>query len=297
MTIQNSITAYLTFIQSERQLSNKTVESYRVTLEHFKNFINERNIEQLSLITSHTIRHYLAQLHRQGLKKKSINQKLSSLRSFFRFLAARGEVSTDPLKSIRGPKTEKHLPKVIEVDEIAHLLDQVPSENFVQQRDKAILELFYSSGVRLSELQAANIADLNLVNGELRVTGKGNKVRLVPVGSKAKQALQAYLDVRQSLLGDQFALFVTEQGNRLKHRSIQARLEFWGKQLGLSSRLHPHKLRHSCASHFLESSSDLRAVQELLGHADLSTTQVYTHLDFQHLAKVYDSAHPRAKKK
>ncbi|NVJ59167.1 MAG: tyrosine recombinase XerC [Gammaproteobacteria bacterium] len=297
MSLQGSINSYLTFIESERQLSNLTVESYRATLHHFINFAEEKNIHKLSQINSHTIRLYLAQLHRQGLKKKSINQKLSSLRSLFRFLAAKKLITVDPLKSIRGPKTDKHLPKVIEVDEVTNLLDRIPSETFIQLRDKAILELFYSSGIRLSELQSIDINDLNLTASELRVTGKGAKTRLVPLGSKSVNALHDYLQLRNNISSEHSALFITEQGRQLQHRSIQARLEYWGKHLGLSSRLHPHKLRHSCASHFLESSSDLRAVQELLGHADLSTTQVYTHLDFQHLAKVYDSAHPRAKKK
>jgi integrase/recombinase XerC len=292
------ITAFLTYIESEKQLSAKTCESYEATLKDFAQFLSSQSIEHWSQVSHPTMRQFVARLHRQGLTAKSITQKLSALRSFFNYLCRSGQLSANPVKGLRGPKVEKRLPKVLEVDEISHFLNTLDGDDFIAVRDRAIMELFYSSGVRLSELQGLSLNDFDRKDATLRVTGKGRKTRLVPIGSMAMAAINDWLKHRASLSNaDPSALFVTQQGRPLKVRSIQARLEFWGKKLGLSSRLHPHKLRHSCASHFLESSSDLRAVQELLGHANLSTTQVYTHLDFQYLAKVYDAAHPRARKK
>jgi integrase/recombinase XerC len=289
---------FLTFIETEKQLSAKTCESYGTTLWHFTDYLTTQSVDRWSQVSHFTLRNYIATLHRQGLGSKSIAQKLSALRSFFNFLCRRGELSVNPAKGLRGPKLEKRLPKVLDVDEVSHFLNTLEGDDLLAARDRAMMELFYSSGIRLSELQNLSLNDLDLNDATLRVTGKGNKTRLVPIGKMAMAALQDWLRHRSCISSaDSDALFLTQQGTPLKARSIQARLAHWGKKLGLSSRLHPHKLRHSCASHFLESSSDLRAVQELLGHANLSTTQVYTHLDFQHLAKVYDAAHPRARKK
>ncbi len=298
MNLTEGLQQYVRFIKHERQLSANTIASYSKAIEHFIVFAQGIDISQCQEITVHTVRRYLAELHRRGLKTKSIAQKFSCIRNYFHFLAQIKAVANNPFKGIRTPKIEKHLPKTLDVDEVSAFLDQMPSNDFLSCRDKTMMELFYSSGIRLSELQAIQLNDLSMAEAALRVTGKGSKTRLVPIGAKALALLPQWMKFRATVVADdEPALFVTEQGKPLKHRSIQARLANWGVRLGLPSRLHPHKLRHSCASHFLESSSDLRAVQELLGHADLATTQIYTHLDFQHLARVYDAAHPRAKKK
>lgn len=298
MSGDSQIEAFLNYIESEKQLSPKTVESYQFTLSEFEKYLSTQTVETWQQVSHHTMRHFVATMHRKGLGAKSIAQKLSALRSFFNFLCRIQQIKINPLKGIRGPKLEKRLPKTMDVDEVSGFLNTLDANDFISSRDKAIMELFYSSGIRLSELQNLKLTDIDFNDASVRVTGKGNKTRLAPVGRAAIQALQDWIKHRNPVAElDENSLFVTQQGKPLKIRSIQARLEYWGKKLGLSSRLHPHKLRHSCASHFLESSSDLRAVQELLGHANLSTTQVYTHLDFQHLAKVYDAAHPRARKK
>lgn len=298
MSFQTLNDEFFRYLTTEKQLSVNTIQNYQRVLKHFVSFANDIAISSWCAITSHHIRQYVAVLHNNGLSAKSIAQKLSALRSFYNYLARCKIVKVNPVQDIRGPKIAKRLPKTMDVDEISALLNHFPKDSFIGLRDLAILELFYSSGIRLSELQQLIISDFDLDNSTVRVTGKGGKERVVPVGIKAQQALVQWLKVRTSIISsDENVLFITEKGNQLKHRSIQARLEYWGKRLGLNSRLHPHKLRHSCATHFLESASDLRAVQELLGHANLSTTQVYTHLDFQHLAKVYDAAHPRARKK
>lgn len=297
MLLSQACEKFLKFITNERQLSKHTRDSYAATISDFILFFEERHLVQVNQISGHSIRQYLADMRRKGLSPTSMSQRLSALRSCFNYLAQNRLIDINPVKGIRAPKSAKLLPKTLEVDDVTSLLDKMPDDNFLAARDKAIMELFYTAGIRLSELQAIQLHDLNLSDQQLRVIGKGNKTRIVPLGRKACDAIEHWFSFRNFVVEDNASLFVTEKGATLKHRSIQARLEYWGKYLGVSSRLHPHKLRHSCASHFLESSSDLRAVQELLGHADLSTTQVYTHLDFQHLAKVYDAAHPRAKKK
>ncbi len=298
MSGDHHIDEFLQYIESEKQLSPKTVESYHVTLSEFYLYRKSQSVESWQKVSHHLMRHFVATMHRKGLSAKSIAQKLSALRSFFNYLCRIQLIKINPLKGIRGPKVEKRLPKVMDVDEISGFLNNLNADDFIGARDRAIMELFYSSGIRLSELQNLLITDIDFKDATVRVTGKGNKTRLAPIGRAAINAINDWLKQRNPVTEvEELALFVTQKGKSLKTRSIQARLEFWGKKLGLSSRLYPHKLRHSCASHFLESSSDLRAVQELLGHANLSTTQVYTHLDFQHLAKVYDAAHPRARKK
>ena len=222
--------------------------------------------------------------------------KISSVKGLFKYLLQKKIIKTDPTELLIAPKTGKPLPKNMEVDEVVQLLSFMP-EQTIEFRDKAMIELFYSSGLRLAELTSINQLDIDLTNAELRVTGKGSKQRLVPVGRMAIEAINQWLICRGEFLKTETdALFISKLGNRISVRQVQQRLSYWAKRQGLNNTLHPHKLRHSFASHLLQSSSDLRAVQELLGHADLSTTQVYTHLDFQHLSKVYDSAHPRAKK-
>ncbi|NVK86933.1 MAG: tyrosine recombinase XerC [Gammaproteobacteria bacterium] len=296
MNLADCIEQFLAFIKHQRQLSLHTIDSYNFALELFADHLTQHNIADVTKIDSFTIRRFIAHLRHQNLTAKSIAQRISALRSFFTYLANQQIIKINPAKGIRTPKPSKTLPKTIEVDDVVDFLDRMPSDSWVAIRDKAIMELFYSSGIRLGELQGIALDDIQIAEQQLRVTGKGSKTRIVPLGEKACAALRDWLVARANCAATSQQLFITKTGGALKHRSIQARLEYWGKALGLPVRLHPHKLRHSCASHFLESSSDLRAVQELLGHADLATTQVYTHLDFQHLAKVYDAAHPRAKK-
>jgi integrase/recombinase XerC len=223
---------------------------------------------------------------------------LSAIRSFYQYLIRQGLADNNPAQAVQAPKAEKRLPSTLDVDQMNALLDHTEPNTFVATRDRAIMELFYSSGLRLAELAELNLRDIDFGDQLVHVTGKGQKDRVCPVGSQAIKALQDWLAKRdQTGFFDQPAVFITQQGRRLGVRSIQKRLSFWGKKHGISDHVHPHRLRHAFASHMLESSGDLRAVQELLGHADISTTQIYTHVDFQHLAKVYDSAHPRAKKR
>ena len=234
---------------------------------------------------------------RRGLSSRSIALQLSALRSFCRYLLQQQLLTSDPTTGISAPKQAKPLPKNMDVDEISQLLG-ASDDDPLALRDQAIMELFYSSGLRLAELAALDCRDLDFAQQLVTVTGKGGKQRMVPVGGKAIAALKAWLKIRPVLAGaDEPALFVSKQQRRISHRSIQQRLKKWAGHQALANNVHPHKLRHSFATHMLESSGDLRGVQELLGHANLATTQVYTHLDFQHLAKVYDAAHPRAKRK
>jgi integrase/recombinase XerC len=243
------------------------------------------------------VRAYAAQLHRQGLSGRSVQRKLSALRSFYRFLINRGELHQNPAQDVRAPKTPRKLPHSLDVDRLQSLLE-VKTDNWLSQRDVTMMELMYSCGLRLSELVDLDLQQIDLQAGEARVLGKGNKTRIVPVGRKARDALQSWLPVRALHNKDnETALFINCRGTRLSARGVQQRFRRWALLCGLDSRLHPHALRHSFATHMLESSGDLRAVQELLGHANLGTTQVYTHLDFQHLAQVYDQAHPRARAK
>jgi len=245
----------------------------------------------------HTVRKLVARLHRQGLKGNSIARLLSSLRSLFNYLLREGEARLNPAEGVPAPKSTRSLPKALDVDQVNHLLnfdDNTP----LGSRDRAMFELLYSSGLRLSELVGLDVNDIDYRDSLVRVTGKGSKQRVVPVGRMAIHASQAWLRHREAMADvGETALFVNRHGKRLSARSVQQRLDRCGLRQGLNSRVHPHRLRHSFASHMLESSGDLRAVQELLGHADISTTQIYTHLDFQHLAKVYDAAHPRARRK
>lgn len=242
------------------------------------------------------------QLHisscRKSLKARSLALRVASLRSFYRYLVQQGKLKENPASYLQVPKFDKPLPKNLDVDQVNHLLDFDTREDALACRDKAILELFYSSGLRLDELVSANLQDIDWSEALIRVRGKGNKQRVLPIGRMAVAALKDWLKVRSAYIGSEpDALFLSKQKNRISHRQVQQRVKLWSERQGLAQHLHPHMLRHSFATHMLESSSDLRAVQELLGHANLNTTQVYTHLDFQQLAKVYDNAHPRAKKK
>lgn len=288
---------FLEYIKNERGLSPRTRDAYDRDLRHLAAFLDEEGISDLSAVSEHHVRALVAKRHRQGLGGKSLQRLLSSIRTFFRWLLREGQVEQNPAMAVRAPKSGRHLPGTLDPDSINRLLE-FRADTPVAIRDKAMLELFYSSGLRLSELAGLTWAQLDLGVGMVSVTGKGNRSRMVPVGSKAREALLEWRKARATLAAiEEPHVFISRNGNPISLRTIQVRVRHWAKRQGLPGRVYPHLLRHSFASHMLESSGNLRAVQELLGHADISTTQVYTHLDFQHLAKVYDKAHPRAKKK
>ena len=289
------LTSYLNHLAFERGLSKLTQTNYKrdieILLAHFQS-----QVISLPDANPQHIRQLIAQLHGQGLGGKSIARMLSSWRGFFDYLVKQHNFSGNPCIGMRAPKSAKTLPQALSADQAVKLVD-VKEDDLLSLRDHAILELFYSSGLRLAELVGLNIDQLDLVSGTITVTGKGNKTRIVPVGSHAVSAIQTWIIARNVIANtESLALFITKQGKRITPRAVQYRLKQWAIKQGINSDVHPHMLRHSFATHVLQSSGDLRAVQEMLGHANISTTQVYTHLDFQHLAKVYDQAHPRAKK-
>jgi integrase/recombinase XerC len=288
---------FLTHLRDERGLSPRTRAAYRRDLEQFSAELNQREIDRPGDAGEHDIRRFIARLHRQGLGGRSIQRLLSAVRSFYRWLMREGLASQNPAAQVRAPKTPRKLPGTLDTDTVARLLD-IRDESPLALRDKAIMEIFYSSGLRLSELAGLRWDQVDAAAGLITVTGKGNKTRVVPLGSYAAAALDRWNRVRGQFAGfDEPCVFVSNRGTPMSVRTIQSRIRHWARRQGLPQKVHPHLLRHSFASHMLESSGDLRAVQELLGHADISTTQVYTHLDFQHLASVYDKAHPRARKK
>ena len=290
------IEQFLHHLNVERRLSPHTLSNYRRDLEQARDFAAGQDLTCWRELTTHHLRALVAARHRAGIGGRSLQRLLSALRSFYQYLLREGMVSANPAVGLRAPKAPRRLPKTLDVDQTARLLEW-DSDDPLAIRDRAIMELLYSSGLRLSELLNLEVSDLDLKDGTVRVTGKGRKTRVVPVGRHARSALQQWLGIRATFTTHASMLFLSRRGERLAPRTVQQRLQQWGSKRGLPMRLHPHMLRHSCASHVLESSSDLRAVQELLGHADIATTQIYTHLDFQHLAKVYDNAHPRARKK
>lgn len=296
--LQPLVDDFLDYVAYQRRLSAHTINNYRRDLKQICDYCQRNEIDSWAALNAKILRQFTAFLHRKGLSSRSIQRMLSAIRSFFQYLIKMELVDNNPAQAVQAPKAEKLLPSTLDVDQMNALLEHTTPDTFVATRDRAIMELFYSSGLRLAELAALDLRDIDFGDHLVHVTGKGNKDRVCPVGSKAIKALQDWLDKRdQTGFFDQPAVFITQQGRRLGVRSIQKRLSFWGKKLGISDHVHPHRLRHAFASHMLESSGDLRAVQELLGHSDISTTQIYTHVDFQHLAKVYDSAHPRAKKR
>ncbi|NEZ03514.1 tyrosine recombinase XerC [Wenzhouxiangella sp. XN201] len=295
--MQAAITAFLRHGADEAGLSPATIEAYRRDLTALEAWCRERDLGEVEAITQADIRGFAASEHRRGLSPRSIQRRLSGLRRFFRHLRREGVVSDDPVQGVRAPRVRRKLPEVLDIDQVLALLD-IPEENELATRDRAMLELFYASGLRVSELAGLTWDRLDLGEGLVRVLGKGRRERLVPVGRHAVRALKQWQRVHASVAGlQQPRIFTSLKGRSLGVRAIQKRVAYWSQRQGLDQRVHPHQLRHSFASHILESSGDLRAVQELLGHANLSTTQIYTHLDFQHLAKVYDETHPRAKKK
>jgi len=290
------ISAFLDQLRIERRLSPRTVEAYRHDLLRLDLYRSERSLPGWGQLDTQHLRHFIASQHQHGLAPRSLQRLLSAIRSFYRFLQREGRSRQNPAQDLRAPKAPRTLPRTLDADLTAQLLDNTGEDDWLQRRDQAMLELFYSSGLRLSELAGLDMADLDLQQGEVRVTGKGNKTRVLPVGRMARRALRDWFSVRPTREGAQQPVFVSQRGSALTPRAIQLRLRRHGIER-IGQHLHPHMLRHSFASHMLESSGDLRAVQELLGHADISTTQIYTHLDFQHLAQVYDQAHPRAKRK
>jgi integrase/recombinase XerC len=294
MTAQGQVDVWLERLASERHASVHTVAGYRRDLAKLLRFMHEQKLDSFDALDANLMRGFVAGEHRAGLAPKSLQRLLSSCRSLFRQLNREGLLANDPMLGVRGPKVRRKLPQVLDVDEATTLVE-TDSGGKLALRDRAMLELFYSSGLRLSELVGLRWLELNLDEGEVRVLGKGNKMRIVPVGRHAINALRA-LGAEQGMAPES-PVFRGRGGAPINPRTIQLRMNTLALQQGIPKHIHPHLLRHTFASHMLESSGDLRAVQELLGHADIATTQIYTHLDFQHLAKVYDSAHPRAKRK
>ena len=291
--LDRHIDSFLSHLEVVRHLSPHTISSYRRDLDSFFTFLKEKN-DSWEEVQDHQVRGFVAQERRRGLSARSIQRALSSIRSFFNYLLDEEVVETNPAANISSPKSAQLLPKALDTDLVKRLLDFKPQGD-IEIRDKAMVELLYSSGLRLSELCSLNMDSISVKERSCRVVGKGNKTRDLPVGEKAIQSLRDWLLVRENISSDaNKALFLNKNGKRISTRSVQLRLDRLSKKRGLPM-VNPHMLRHSFASHILESSGDLRAVQEMLGHSDIGTTQIYTKLDFQHLSKVYDDAHPRAK--
>jgi integrase/recombinase XerC len=289
--------AFLHHLAHERRLSPHTLTSYRRDLTRLRAWLESEKRESWERLDQETVRRFVAWRHRGGASGKTLQRELSALRSLFRYLLREGIVGQNPAQGVRAPKSARKLPATLDADQLCGLLDH-PDDDPLTMRDTAMVELFYSSGLRLAELVAIDLGDIDMDDATLEVTGKGAKTRRVPVGGQAREAIRRWVRVRGNYsVPEQNALFVSQRGNRIHPRTVQQRLQRWAMAQGATRNLHPHLLRHSFASHLLESSGDLRAVQELLGHSDISTTQIYTHLDFQHLAQVYDKAHPRARKK
>lgn len=288
---------YLAVLNTERRLSTHTLKAYRRDLNKLLQFFDQRGILLWQGINTHNVRLFAASLNANGMNASSIKRILSSGRGLANFLIRKGTLKHNPFDDVRAPKGEKRLPKTLSVDQIVSLVE-LDLNDPLSYRDKAMLELFYSSGLRLSELCGVDLNDLDLSESMLRVRGKGSKERDLPIGKQANEAIRHWLLQRNALpIKDYQALFISKLGNRISTRNVQARVKYWAKRQGVDINVSPHMLRHSFASHVLESSGELRAVQELLGHSNISTTQIYTHLDFQHLAQVYDDAHPRARSK
>ena len=289
---------FLAQLTIEKRASQYTVKSYKRDLNCLSTYCESKSISLWTDLKQTDIRSYMASRHRQGLSSTSLQRELSAIRSFFNFLLKNQLTDNNPGQYIKAPKKTRKLPKTLDVDQIKSLLE-AGTNSTIEIRDLAMFELFYSSGIRLSELAQLNLTDIDLTDKSLMVrSGKGGKSRMLPIGSKAVVAINTWLEHRiKSITSTETALFISTRGTRLGQRSIELRLKQWCKKKGIAENIHPHMLRHSFATHLLESSQDLRGVQELLGHSNISTTQIYTHLDFQHLADVYDRAHPRAKRK
>lgn len=304
VTVKEYFEKFFNYLQSEKRYSPHTVSAYQRDLTHFLHCLGLVDSRSVSWdeISQNQIRQCVSKLHRQGLSGKSLQRWLSSIRSFYNYLCRHQFATHNPAEGVPAPKTAKRLPNTLNVDEINQLLEGPANEKRADDklhcRDLAMMELLYACGLRLTELKELNLNDIDWQQQSLTVTGKGQKQRRVPFGSKAKKALKNWLQHRSVMAEEkEVAVFISQRGTRVSSSSIQKRLKKLAFSQGLNTNVYPHMLRHSFASHILESSKDLRAVQELLGHANLTTTQIYTHLDFQHLAGVYDSAHPRARKK
>lgn len=297
MTRAHDLERFLEYLRVERHAAPATRNAYRRDLSRFAAFLEQHDPDAgWDAVGTDRVQAFIAAEHRRGVSGRSLARVLSAIRALYGWLLREERAQRDPAADVRPPRSPQKLPRMLEIEEVERLLD-VPGDGPLACRDRALLELFYSAGLRLAELAGLDVAGLDLGEGMVRVTGKGQRTRLVPVGRPARQALGHWLRARPAWAGaEQTALFVSARGTRLSHRAIQARLAHWARRLGLPRHVHPHMLRHSFATHLLESSGDLRAVQELLGHANIGTTQVYTQLDFSHLAEVYERAHPRARR-
>ncbi|MEL7449534.1 MAG: tyrosine recombinase XerC [Pseudomonadota bacterium] len=294
---QPLVDRFLRSLAGERQLSGHTVDAYRRDLAKFREFCRADHLDTWSQLNSWQVRRFAAAMHRKGLSARSIARRLSTLRTFMAYLIAEGKLEANPAADVAAPSAPKRLPGVLDADTMSALLSIETGNDIFAIRDLAIMELFYSSGLRLAELTSLRLGDLDLHDRVVRVIGKGSKERIVPMGKTAIRALEDWLQRRPEFVrNDTTSVFLARSGKALSTRSVQARVLHWARRQGVPARVHPHLFRHSFASHVLESSGNLRGVQELLGHANISTTQVYTHLDFQHLAQVYDKTHPRAKR-
>ena len=291
------INRFLSHLANERRMSAHTVAAYRHDLCTLADFCARRAIKSWDAMDNSGLRAYAAAQHGGGLSPRSIQRRLSAARTFYEFLMREGHCERNPALDVRAPKSKKRLPATLDADQMGRLLS-FRVDDSLSARDKAIMELFYSSGLRLAELVDLQMAAVDLKDRTVRVLGKGNKTRIVPIGRQAIDALKRWLQERSGLVKPEIqALFVGQSGRPLTVRAVQLRVGAWGRRMGLGVHIHPHMFRHSFATHLLESSGDLRGVQELLGHANIGTTQVYTHLDFQHLASVYEAAHPRARRR
>ena len=293
--LQPAVDAFLRYLKVERQLSPLTLKSYTHQLSALIVLADEMQIRDWATLEPAQVRSLAARSRRADLQPASLALRLSALRSFLDWQVSQGALKANPAKGIATPRAPRHLPKNIDVDEVNQLLD-IDLNDPLAVRDRAMLEVMYGAGLRLSELVNMDCRHLDLTTGEVWVAGKGSKERRLPIGRMAVQWIEHWLVLRDVFAPQDDAVFLSSQGKRISVRNVQKRFAEWGVKQGVTSHIHPHKLRHSFATHMLESSGDLRAVQELLGHANLSTTQIYTHLDFQHLASVYDAAHPRAKR-
>lgn len=294
--LKNFIKDFKSYLKYEKRYSNDTLKNYSLDLNKFLIYLSENMIVEVSEITTEVLQNYINSLNRTGFLATSISRKASCIRSFFSFLYKKKFISLNPSKKIIVPKRLQKLPFILSISQIDELCN-IPETSFASIRDKAMIELMYSSGLRLSEITSLNISSLSIKDRMLSVIGKGKKQRYLPIGSHALSALKKWLDKRNSSSTNNDAMFLNKFGNRLSNRSVQTRLNYWAKFKGINCKISPHTLRHSCATHLLESSGDLRAVQEFLGHEDISTTQIYTNVDFEHLKKVYSSSHPRATSK
>jgi integrase/recombinase XerC len=294
---EKKVQDFLKQLETERRLSAHTVAAYARDLEALEDFMRRANVSSMTDLDAYHVRQFAADNYRRGLSPRSIARRLSAVRSFFAYLVREGVVASNVAIHVQAPRPSRRLPAALDTDQVAKLLES-SGDDELTVRDHAMFELLYSSGLRLAELVGLNLGDIDLADRTVRVLGKGSKSRVVPVGRHAIEALRQWLLTRQKFAPtDEQAVFVSRTGSRLAPRTVQSRLKRWARKNASAVNVHPHMLRHSFASHMLESSGDLRAVQELLGHASISTTQAYTHLDFQHLAQVYDKAHPRARRR